>query len=227
MAGPVKDAPIPNQVDPNSIAERLKSDNIVSQFAKEGAKLLEETNRPNVITAEQFMPYVLLFNMDKEQYEKDQTYRLRINRLYNSYIRDLGINLYELTVVVESKENPVPLVVLNRRFTRIQGDRVDGKSMRDTVPAAIMKTADTTRDQEILKASVMDLVAANNTPEQKEYFTKVRMDSAMVEKWFAARNASPTARAELMGEGTTDAAVPGSDGSDEGSNLNISLDDDD
>ena len=73
-SGDIKDAPIPDQVDPPSIKESLKNNNYVNQFSEEGTKLLEQTNRPNVITVAQFMPFIALFQMseeDKARYQKE------------------------------------------------------------------------------------------------------------------------------------------------------------
>ena len=196
----IKDAPIANTVDPNSIKERLKQDNFVTLFSKLGTKMLEDTNKPNVITLEQFQPFIPLFNMNKELYEEDESYRLSINRLYNQFIRGLNINLYQPTIVIRSREDPTECYFLNRRFTRIKSDGVEGKSMRDTVPAAVSKAASTTRDQLILEASVRDLIAANSTPEQKSYFTRIRMESALIEKNFVERNLSPEKRQELIND---------------------------
>ncbi len=196
----VKDVPIPNLVNEQVIKERIASDNFVTQFTKEGTKLLENTNKPNIITVEQFLPYISLFNMDKELYESDPTYKKRMDQLYSQYIRELSINLYETTLVIRSKEDPVIEVFLNRRFTRIAADNKEGRSFRDTVPGAISKAATTTRDQLILDASIRDLVEANKDEGQMDYFRRVRRESAFIEAQFLKRNMSPEKRNALLAE---------------------------
>lgn len=196
----IRDANIPNVVNEEAIKEKLKNNHLVKQFADEGRKLLEKTERPNIITYAQFEPFIPLFNLDRKKYEDDQTYRLQMNRLYNQYTKGLGINLYQPTIVVVSEEDPTELYFLDRRFTRFKSDVVDGKSMRDNVPAAITRNASATRDQLLLDASIMDVMAANSTEEMKSYFARVKMDSALIQKNFVERNLSPEKKAEIMGE---------------------------
>jgi hypothetical protein len=196
----IRDANIPNSVDQEAIKKKLSENHLVSKFSKEGTKLLEETERPNLITLNQFEPFIPMFNMDKKKYEEDETYRLSMNRLYNQYVRGLGINLYQPTIVIMSQEDPTEVYFLDRVYTRFKSDIVDGKSMRDTVPSAIARNASTTRDQVLLEASVRDLVEANNTPEQRAYFRRIRTDSAIIQKNFVERNMSPEKRAELMAQ---------------------------
>lgn len=196
----LKDAPIANSVNRDVIQEKLQSDHYVKQFAEQGAKLLEETNRPNIITYAQFEPFIELFNMDKTKYAADENYRISMNRLYNQYTRGLGINLYQPTIVVVSHEDPTELYFLDRKYTQFKSDTVEGKSKRDSVPAAVSRASSTTRDDLLLDASILDLMDANSSPEQKAHFARIRMQSAIIQKNFVERNLSPEKRAELLAQ---------------------------
>lgn len=208
----VKDIPIPNSVNEAVIKQRIASDNFVTQFAKEGTKLLENTNKPNIITVEQFLPYISLFNTDKDLYETDPNYKSKMTQLYSQYIRELGINLYEPTLVIRSKEDQTIEVFLQRRFTRIAADNTDGRSFRDTVPGAVSKAASATRDQLILDASIRDLVEANKTDSQMDYFRRIRKESAFIEAQFLKRNMSPEKRDAILSEQNISASALASEG---------------
>lgn len=187
----------------SSLDEKLKQsfqkDNNVSQFAELGKKLLEETNKPNIITQEQLKPYLALFSVDNEEYNNNEIYKRQIQRLSNEYIRQLNINIYEPTIVIDSLENHKVILVMNRRFTRIKSDNVDGKSHRDLVPASIARNASVTRDNLLQGASLKDLVMMNNSPEQKAYFERVKKESAHIQKFFLENVASEEKRQELLG----------------------------
>lgn len=200
----VKDAPIPNSVSHEKIADSLqKNSAAVRQLVEQGALLLAETNRPNIITLAQFEPFIPLFKMDKNRYAKDRGYELEMNRLYNRWKRELEINLYEITIVIKSKEDPQEVYWLDRTFTRIQSDFVpdNGKSHRDTVPAAVARSADMTRDDQILQASLHDLMEANKTEEQMNEFFRAKMESSLVQKRFFENNLSEDLRKEILGGG--------------------------
>ena len=199
----VKDAPIPNAVNHGSVQEHLKQDNFVSRLVEQGKELLAETNRPNVITIEQFRPYVGLFNVDKDRYKHDRDYRGHLERLHAQYIRELSINKYEPTIVILSRDDPKPVYYLQRYFTRIASDAVEGKGKRDTVPAAIAASASQTRDQMILAASITDLVNANRSPEQMDQFKRIRADSAWIDRMFAEHN---KARSDNQEPGSTNSS---------------------
>jgi len=197
------------------IEKAISSDTWVSQFAKEGKELLDRTNRPNVITAEQFAPYLPIFNMDKERYgfDKDPDYTAHIHRLYNSFLHDLGINLYEVTYVIKSREDETVVAFLNRRFTRIKTDHVEGASSRENIPSVVASNAGQTRDNLVLEASVRDLVLANSTPEQKKYFLRTKMESAVFEKNFVENNMTPEKRPSLNSDESS-AALESQDSGD-------------
>lgn len=192
------DAPIPNKVDPDAIKERISKDHFVSQFAEMGKILLEETNRPNVITLEQFEPFIPMFNADKVRYSTDTDYQAKMNALYNQYVRGLGINIYEPTIVIASKDDPRECYYLDRIFTRIRPDVAEENSTRDQVPSAVSRTSNVTRDDMLLEASMIDIIKANTTPEQKAFFAKIRVDSALIQKRFVENNLTPEKRNELL-----------------------------
>jgi hypothetical protein len=196
----IVDAPIANKVDADAIRERLKDNHVVQQLVKDGALLLAKTNQPNRITLAQFTPFIPIFNVDKTRYAEDIAYKKQMDQLGARYVRDLEINLYEPTIVIQSKEEPIELVVLNRLFTRISTDNVEGESKRETVPAAVSKISGTTRDDQMLAASIADLGTANRSPKQMEFFKRVRENTAIINKAFVERNASPIGREAIIGK---------------------------
>lgn len=195
-----EDAPIPNKVDPDAIKEKLGGDHFVSKFSELGQVLLEQTNRPNVVTLEQFTPFIPLFNTDVKRYETDREYKLHINRLYNSYVKGLGINLYEPTIIIASREDPKEIGFLDRAFTRIKSDNIEGESNRNLVPSVVSKASNVTRDDLILEASLSDIGKANTTAEQKEFFTKIKIMSAFLHNRFVENHLSEDKRKELMSD---------------------------
>lgn len=226
----MKDAPISNSVSAERVKERVHEDGLVSQVVKQGAELLRRTNRPNVITAAQFAPFKPMFNMDKERYERespDGPYCLEMNRLFNAWRNELGINLYEITIVIASETDHRVVQYLDRRYTRIRSDIVDGKSSRDSVPAAISKTSDTTRDQEILKASVHDIAVANSSSDAVRQHALTKAYSAYVTKKFVEMNLSPEDREKLLDSQSIDTSSEDIPVVDAGRILTILDDDDD
>lgn len=195
---PIKDAPISNSVNHDAIKEVLKKDHHVNQFSTLGTKFLEETERPNIITFAQFEPFIPLFNIDKERIESDKAYRSDTQKLYDAYIHNLGINIYQPTIVVRSAEDRTELYHLNRVFTRIKSDIVDGNARRDTVPASIARNSSVTRDNLLLDASIHDLGSANQTPEMITYFQQLRVESAILDTKFIANNLNPEKRNSVV-----------------------------
>lgn len=197
----------PTQAAPKFIEEGLKKDNHVSHFSKLGTLLLKQTNQPNVITLDQFRPFIPMFKIDHERLSLDEGYKAELMRLYNRWRRELGINPYEITIVIYSKEDPREAYVLNRAFTRIKSDALsDGvKSLRESVPGAVPKTSSISREELVLDASLNDLVAANSTPEQKAHFARVRMESALVQKHFVENTMNPEMRAKILGDQESEA----------------------
>lgn len=194
------DAPIPNKVDPDSIKNKMSQDHFVSKFAELGKILLAETNRPNVITLEEFTPFIPLFNMDKHRFDVDSEYELYIKRLYNNYVKGLSINLYEPTIVIVSREDPRECAYLDRCFTRIKSDNIEGESHRTSVPSVVSKASNVTRDDLLLEASLTDITQANITPEQKEFFARTKVISAFIQNRFAENNLSENKRMELLND---------------------------
>lgn len=224
----IKDAPIPNAVDAEAIRERLKNDHNISQFSKLGKALLEQSEQPNIITYAQFEPFLPLFQgIDYERLKPgvDEAYRTYIARLLRDYRVNLGINLYQPTIVVDRLEEPRrELYFLDRAFTRFNSDAVEGRSMRDSVPGAVARASSATRDQMLLEASVLDVMEANNTPEQKAYFARVKMESALINKYFFENNLSPEKKAEILGGQETPQNGESPPG---GSTIDFIIDDDD
>lgn len=190
-------------------------------FVKGGTKLLEESERPNVITFAQFEPFIPLYKIDKEKYENDTEYRLNMNRLMKTFTQTLSINWYQPIIVIYSEQVRKPVYFLERRFTRIKADNMTGSTMRDTVPSAVPVASGTTVPELIMRASALDIVAANQTPEQMEYFRTVKSNARKQLKNFVEQNLSPEKREQLIGSAKQDAPEEG-DIED-----NIILDDDD
>lgn len=186
--------------DPSVLREGMKNDNTVKHFVKLGTALLEQTNRPNVITVDEFRPFVPMFNVDPERTETDPAYKAEMTRLMQQWRHRLGINPYEITIVIKSREDPQEVLILNRSFTRIKSDVVDdgNKAMRDAVPM-VPRTSSVSRDELIADASLKDLLNANNTQDQKNYFARVRMESALVISHFVRHHMTAKQRAEFLG----------------------------
>lgn len=217
------DAPIPNKVDPGAIKEKIAKDHFVSQLVEMGKVLLEETNKPNIITLEQFEPFIPMFNMDRDKYATDKEYQAQMNRLYNIYVKGLGINIYEPTIVIMSKDDPRECYYLDRIFTRVKSDVVEEDSQRSKVPSAVSRAAPVTRDDLLLEASMLDIVKANTSPDQKAFFAKVKVDSALIQKRFVENNLNPEKRAELIKDTDTISPI----GETSGSGMTFELDDED
>lgn len=169
------------------MAKMLSNDPRFDTFVRQSTELLKSTNQPNVITLEQFIPFLPLFNMDKERYKNESNQRNRpyqsdMHRLYNQWRFELGINIYEVTFVTRSKEDETVVYFLDRMFTRIKGDVLDdsSKSMREKVPGAVSHTAPESREQLLLNATLQDVVNANSTPEQLSFFRKMKIQSAIM-----------------------------------------------
>lgn len=181
---------------------------------KEGKKLLEATNRPNIVTVQQFMPFIELFQIDYSKVDtefRNTPEGKRLGELYQLYRTSLSINIYEPTIVIESLENPVEVAWLDRAITRFKSDAVDGEdSARNSVPGGISKASQTTREELLVQASTIDTLSANNTPEQMREFALIKGESALIRKNFFEKNMSDRAKklAGLLG------TPEGEDGSD-------------
>ena len=93
----------------DAFREKLKDDHVVSTFARLGAELLKEDENPNVITLDQFEPYISLFQVDQEKLKTDKEYERHLRKLTEQYRINLGINFYQPTIVILSKEDPQEL----------------------------------------------------------------------------------------------------------------------
>lgn len=229
-----KENTIRDEVDPNSIKGKIaeglaKEDHAVAQLVKLGTELLKESEKPNIITVKEFEPFIPLFKVDNERLDQnskryDRAYDMEIRRLYNEYVHGLGINLYQPTIVIESRENPVELVFLNRAFTRVKSDAVEGNSARAAIPASVLRNPTMTRDQAILDASLSDLQKANQSPEQKEAFVKAKIESALFNHLFFENNLSPEKKAEILESANPAEETPTQ--SSDSSDIEFTLDDD-
>jgi hypothetical protein len=181
------------------LEKNLEKNPYVDQFVKQGAKLLEQTNRPNVITVEQFAPYVALYKVDLEKYEEEDQYRLHISRLFQQFRVNLSINMFEPTLVVRSQEDQTVVYHLNRVFTRIRPDAVpEGTSARLTIPPIGPRTPKDKRENLMVNAVLTDVSRANNTPEQLKEFLRMRGESALIKKRFVEHNLSPDKRSDFL-----------------------------
>jgi hypothetical protein len=210
-----------------AIEEALKSDTVISQFVTEGTALLKETNRPNIITLEQFAPFVPLFNVDPTKYiphsgpgsGRPNQYTRDLNDLYRRWRFELGINQYEVTYVVKSAEDRTIVYYLDRQLTRLRSDSYEGESSRGDVPSNVPRGGPTTKEDLVIDASYKDLVLANSTPDQTQRIGQLKMESAVIARHFAERNQTPSLRPDVLKDGDTD----GPDASDD--DLGITLDD--
>lgn len=209
-------------IDHDTLKQKIGENHLVRQLEMAGKKLLEETNRPNVITYAQFEPYITLFNADKVKLNEDQNYRREMQRLLENYRVNLGINFYEPTIVIMSETDRTEIAFLDRIFTRIRSDAVTGDSKRDSVPSVINKASPVNRDQLMVQASILDLIDANNTPEQRNFLARVKMESAIIQKHFSEKNLSSEKRTESLNVAAEEVSLTGSsDGS-----ISFELDDD-
>jgi hypothetical protein len=221
---------IPN-VDADAIRESLRSNLMVQQLEKAGAELLARTNRPNVITLEQFEPYRLLFADHKGQYVEHSgpnmgrmnNYTRTINELHRRWVHELGINLYEVTYVIRSQEHPEVVHFIDRTFTRVHSDALADGS-RTGILANTPRNAADTRQDLLMGASFTDLVAANQTEEQMKRTAMIRMESSIVVRHFIEENLSPDKRAKILADQNKDNPQPTADNSGGGIEL---MDDDD
>ena len=192
--------------EPNKMMDLFKNDPIMESFINEGAKLIEKENEPNVITYDQFLPYIDLFNADEKRYNTDEEYKKRILTLNHNWYRRLGINPYNVTIVIASETDRRPLYFLDRRFTRLQSDNKVERSARLDVQDNIPKSAQITRDQVLLNATFADVVTANTTEEQKQVFAKVKAESALFRHLFIQHNLPENKRQQMIEEKQTPAA---------------------
>lgn len=205
----------------------IKHSHEVAQFAKLGKELLDQTERPNVITLAQFEPYIQLFAPDHVRLKNDSAYSQSMTKLMNDYRVKLGINFKYPTLVVDQMEEPRKvLLFLDRLFSNIQADNVTENSARATVPSNVNKMGGDHRDTLILSASIKDLMSANASEEQAKIFQNNRAESALMLKIFLDHNLTPEKRAEFIAKH----AIPDpSDAtpSSQISEVNFGLDDDD
>jgi hypothetical protein len=192
-----------------SLEKVIKSDDVSSlvtnnsdaaRFAQLGKELLEKTNRPNIITLDQFTPFIPLFKVDQERYDKEEDYRKQLGRMFERYRVELSINLYEPTIVVRSKTDSTELYFLDRLMTRIQSDVVDGRSNRDEAISKGPRGVGVNAGQVTLDASFKDLMVANASPDQKNTFLRSRIQSALIATHFARHNISPEKHREIFGD---------------------------
>lgn len=181
------------------MSDEINQSHEVSQFVKLGKELLEQTERPNVITLSQFEPYMTLFKPDHEKLKTDIAYRESMTRMQHDYRVKLGINPYFPTLVVDKLPNPTRvLLFLDRWFSRIKSDNVVENSERDLVPSNVNKMGGDHRDALILSASIKDLMSANTSEEQSKIFQSNRAESALMLKIFLDNNLTPEKREELL-----------------------------
>jgi len=216
-----------SEIDKKAIKERLRQNPVVERLTVLGRELLEGTERPNRISLSEFEPYIDLFRVDTKRYKDDSAYAKRLDGLFISYRTELGINLFQPTIVVVDKNDPKSpeLYFLDRIMTRIKGDVLEGSSMRAQVPSAVSVASSTTVDQLMLDATLRDVLAANSTEEQRLYFRRVRHDSALIQRNFVMRNLSPEKREALLNPNGTSADAAAAPVTD--SSVEFELDDED
>lgn len=200
-----------------------ESQHIVEQFLKHGKQLLEDTEKPNVVTYEQFEPYIELFKPDQDRLKSDTVYKQKMMRLSDAYFREIAVNKHQPTIVVVSDTDPTEILHLPRTFTRIASDNTMFSGHRASIPMNVSKASDISKEQLVAQATVNDLMDCNRTPEQLAYFNQIRMTDATLTKWFMDNNLSPEKREALLGTMVT----ANTDSPTSNSSLTIELDDDD
>jgi hypothetical protein len=195
--------PMPS-LDPDDIQKRFSKNPMVLALIKEGGELVRQSEKPNVITVEQFLPFVPLFKMDKERYLSEEPekgpYYLAITELDKRFLRDLSINKYQPILVIRSREDDRIVAWFDRRFTRIKSDAFAGPSAKDKVPRNVPRATGTTRGELLFEASIVDLAHANQTPEVLAYFRRIREESAFINQRFMEQNMTPSKRQEITGD---------------------------
>lgn len=197
----------PSRSVDDEIRQMVEQDDTIKQFSRLGGELLEQSNKPNVITVQQFMPYIELFNVDQTRYgpDKDLAYNRYIDGLYSSWRHELGINIHEVTYVIRNEDEGKPakeqvvVCVLDRRFTRIESDTGKVTHNRQQIPSNFNRNATMTRHDAILDALVRDVEATNNTPDQIAFFTQLRKESAVANASFVRNNLTPDQQREKLG----------------------------
>ena len=168
--------------DDKKVADKLARDDVnhfASMFTKYGTRLLETTERPNIITLAEFMPYKELYNMDRRR-ASDASYIDAMLRLFSEFKKRYSLNIYFPTIVIESRENPKEVHLINRTFIRIKDDHLDDGGKSENARKTAMPSMAGSREAVILRSSLDDIGAANGTPEQISYFNRMRLESVMI-----------------------------------------------
>lgn len=205
----------------------LDGNHWVQQFTRLGKELLENTEKTNIITLAQFEPYMEIFAPDQKRMKTDTVYVREMQRLFEAYRINLGINFYYPTIVVDRLEEPRrELYFLDRIWSRLKADVVEGKSARDDVPSNVPKIGDLNRDILILRASATDIMAANNSDDQIDQFRRNRIESAVLKDLFVKHNLNPDSRASFVGEDPAQAETPTAPPASGSSGCDFGVDDD-
>lgn len=208
------------------MTEPVKHSHETSLFLKFGKELLDETEKTNYITLQQFEPYIELFAPDKERLVRDPIYRDAMQRKQQEYKVNLRINPFYPTIVVDRLEEPRrELIFLDRWFTKLKTGNLESGSAVERVPSNVAQIGGDHRDMLILQASIEDFMTANNAPDQIESFRRERAESVRIMQLFLDRNISPERRAEMVK--ATDDTVPVSSTDPTVPPVEFGLDDDD
>lgn len=181
--------PTPPVINPLAIRNALLQNHHVSQFSKLGHELLETTERPNIITFAQFEPFMDLFMDRTKEMKKNPQIRYDRTALFERFRHELGINVFYPTIVVVSDTDATEVYFINRLFSRIKSDAVEGPSRRETLPHDAGRGQSVKRETLLYQAAIVDLAAANGTPEQVSYFQQLKRETVLLEMKHRQHNA--------------------------------------
>ena len=189
-------------IDPVKVDKIVRADPLIEQITKQAATLLRNTERPNIITYDEFFPYMEMYNGDHDKQDEnhpsfDRAYRARLATMFLEFRRNLNINIYQPIIVIRSKEDPTNLYFFPPIMRRISPDNEMRGGLRNAVGAATRGGPGTRREDQILDASIKDIYAANEQPEAIRKLQLARGINALLAKKFIDHNMAPEKRDAL------------------------------
>ncbi len=180
----------------NFSKKMMESDPTVRIIAEQGKALLDELNKENRITLDQFLPFIPLFvNKDPADQRSDEEYKRDLQSLLLRYKNELGINFYQPTIVVASENDPTELYFLDRIFSRIRSDNVP-EGHRSRI-AKLPNSPLLTQSDKMLNASLVDLTSANSSEDAVRSFAINKAISSIINSAFYRNNLSPELKEKI------------------------------
>jgi hypothetical protein len=96
-------------------------------------------------------------------------------------------------------------------FTPIKSDNLGEDSERSKVPGSVPHAASVTREGLLLSAASRDIMTANNTKEQHDFFMRMKVENAIIIKRFYERHKAggvPSEDVAVVQEVTEENQVP-------------------